>query len=154
MKKRLFLFLTVIMMLCMPLSSLAGVWKQDVIGWWYENDDGSYTKNAWQTIDGKEYYFNENGYLLVNTVTPDNFQVDENGAKIVSLTDSDNSTQQTTTTASSGTSTKNVETGEYWLSATGNKCHKIPNCGNMNPNKARKITAEEAKNCPKCDKCF
>lgn len=43
-----------------------------------------------------------------------------------------------------------------WLSATGEKYHLIPNCGRMNPDTAREITQEEAKESEyeACDKCF
>lgn len=42
-----------------------------------------------------------------------------------------------------------------WLSATGTKYHKIPNCGNMNPSKARQVTLAEAKSrYTPCSKCF
>ncbi len=45
--------------------------------------------------------------------------------------------------------------GEVWVSATGSKYHSIPDCGNMNPNKASKITLSEAQSrglepCKKC----
>ena len=57
-------------------------WKQDSTGWWYQNADGSYPKSTWQLIDGKYYYFNEAGYMLANTTTPDGYQVDGSGAWI------------------------------------------------------------------------
>ncbi len=43
-----------------------------------------------------------------------------------------------------------------YVSATGTKYHRIPNCGNMNPDKARKMTEQEAINSghSKCSKCF
>lgn len=43
-----------------------------------------------------------------------------------------------------------------WLSATGEKYHKIPNCGRMNPNTAKQITLEEAIQLgySPCSKCF
>ena len=43
-----------------------------------------------------------------------------------------------------------------WLSATGKKYHKIPNCGRMNPNKARKVDLSYAKahRYAPCSKCF
>lgn len=43
-----------------------------------------------------------------------------------------------------------------WLSATGTKYHKIPNCGRMNPNTARQVTIEEAiaSGFGPCEKCF
>ena len=42
-----------------------------------------------------------------------------------------------------------------WLSATGSKYHTIPNCGNMNPNKARQVTLSEAQamGMEPCKKC-
>lgn len=43
-----------------------------------------------------------------------------------------------------------------WLSATGSKYHKIPNCGKMNPAKARKVDLSYAKahHYTPCSKCF
>lgn len=46
--------------------------------------------------------------------------------------------------------------GTVWLSATGSKYHSIPDCGNMNPNKARQVTQSEAEAmgdgaCKKCN---
>lgn len=67
-------------------TSFAGQWKQEGSTWKYQNDDGSYPTNTWQWIDGngdgisESYYFNENGYMLANTVTPDNYTVNADGA--------------------------------------------------------------------------
>ena len=67
----------------------AGQWMQDGNGWWWQNDDGSYPTAKWQWIDGdadgisERYYFNENGYILANTLTPDGNQVNADGAWIV-----------------------------------------------------------------------
>lgn len=46
------------------MTVYAGEWKVDASNgeYWYQNDDGSYTKNDWQLIDGKWYHFNEDGY--------------------------------------------------------------------------------------------
>lgn len=44
------------------MTSAAG-WKQDDSGWWYENDDGSFTKSDWKQIDGKWYAFDDHGYI-------------------------------------------------------------------------------------------
>lgn len=43
-----------------------------------------------------------------------------------------------------------------WLSVTGEKYHRIPNCGRMNPSKAQKITLKEAqaRGFYACNKCF
>lgn len=37
-------------------------WKKDSKGWWYQYADGTYAK-GWATINGKDYYFNDNGYM-------------------------------------------------------------------------------------------
>ena len=43
-----------------------------------------------------------------------------------------------------------------WLPATGEKYHKVNNCGRMNPNKARSVSLEYAisEGYESCDKCF
>ena len=43
-----------------------------------------------------------------------------------------------------------------WIPATGKKYHRIPNCGNMNPNRARKVTLSQAKQrgYTACKKCY
>lgn len=59
-------------------SSLAD-WKQNDLGWWYEEENGSYIKNDWKLINEKWYYFGEDGYLFTNRTTPDGYKVNENG---------------------------------------------------------------------------
>lgn len=69
-------------------TAFAGSWIQDSVGWWWQNDDGTWPANQWVWIDGnndgnfESYYFNESGYCLMNTVTPDGFYVDASGAWI------------------------------------------------------------------------
>lgn len=79
---------------------VSGEWKGDATGWWYQHSDGSYTKNAWEEIEGKWYMFDENGYMrtgwidwngkryycddrtgamLTNTTTPDGYIMDYDG---------------------------------------------------------------------------
>lgn len=55
-------------------------WKQDTKGWWWDNGDGTYPVNQWKEIGGKFYYFGSDGYILLNTTTPDGYQVDASGA--------------------------------------------------------------------------
>ena len=38
-------------------------WKEDNIGRWYQNTDGTRIKNELKQIDGKWYYFNASGYV-------------------------------------------------------------------------------------------
>lgn len=78
--------LVAIMTLSMSTQVFAGEWKQDNIGWWWQNNDNSYPVNRWEWVDGNHdgiaecYYFNENGYCLMATTTPDNYTVNESGA--------------------------------------------------------------------------
>jgi hypothetical protein len=59
----------------------AGTWSQDIYGWRYENDDGSFQNSGWfKDIDNKFYYFNAFGYALTNTITPDGALVGDDGA--------------------------------------------------------------------------
>ena len=78
---------------------VSGEGKSDTTGWWYQHSDGTYTKNAWEEIDGKWYIFDENGYMrtgwvdwngekyycdnsgamLKNTTTPDGYILDYDG---------------------------------------------------------------------------
>lgn len=44
-------------------SVKGGVWCLDQYGWWYRNDNGSYSRNNWQVINGLYYFFNESGYM-------------------------------------------------------------------------------------------
>ncbi len=46
-----------------PDIPVRGKWKIDEIGWWYEHDDGSYTKNGWEEIKNQWYFFDEAGYM-------------------------------------------------------------------------------------------
>ena len=61
---------------------------------------------------------------------------------------------------SSSSSNSSVEStpvgGQVWISATGSKYHNKPNCGRMNPDKARQISLSEAKSrgFEPCSKCF
>lgn len=56
----------------------------------------------------------------------------------------------------SGSNQSNDSGGMVWLSATGEKYHKISNCGRMNPNNARQVTksAAEASGYEPCSKCY
>ena len=81
--------LTAVMVLSMSSTTLAASWQKDSIGWWWQNENGSYPFNTWQWIDGNGdgiaecYYFNENGYCLLNTTTPDGYRVNSDGAWVV-----------------------------------------------------------------------
>ena len=52
--------------------------------WWYKHNDGTYTKNGWEYIDGKWYYFDYYGAMAANGVHRDNhgndYYFDANGS--------------------------------------------------------------------------
>ncbi len=91
MRKKGFLTLGLVATMCLSCSipTYAAEWKRNDIGWWWETSFGTYPTNSWCRIDGnhdgiqERYYFDENGYLLVNTITPDNYIVNENGACVI-----------------------------------------------------------------------
>lgn len=70
----------------MVSSAWAGTWKQNNVGWWFDNGNGTYPASTWQWIDGNNdgiaecYYFDRAGYMLANTSTPDGYQVNALGA--------------------------------------------------------------------------
>ena len=78
-----------IMTMLLGMTAYAGSWQESFRGKWWKNDDGSYPTSGWHWIDCKNdgtaecYYFDENGYVLVNTTTPDGYKVNENGEWIV-----------------------------------------------------------------------
>lgn len=63
--KKLFIHFLTILSLCLAFSfsAFAG-WKQDNIGWWYENSDGSYYADGIAAINGEWYIFNKSGYMV------------------------------------------------------------------------------------------
>ncbi len=82
--------LTGIMTAGFKMTSLAVGWQQDLTGRWYgtNEDNTEWYKDGWQWIDDDNdgydqcYYFDPNGYVLVNTTAPDGSRVNEDGAWI------------------------------------------------------------------------
>lgn len=175
------LILAGILSLSLSIPVFAGSWQSDATGYWYQNDDGTYPINCWKWIDNnndgiaESYYFNDKGYLLVSITTADGYTVDANGAWII------DGVVQTQTVAASSIPTQpqkqdtqvpvqtqqansstnqstvsQVQTDSVWLPATGEKYHKINNCGKMNPNKARNISLDEAiqRGYTPCNTCY
>ena len=57
-------FAAALMTAVFAVPASAGVWKNDAVGYWYENDDGSIPKGKEAAIDGAYYAFDANGYML------------------------------------------------------------------------------------------
>ena len=77
---------TAVFMAAFAVNAYAGRWAQDSTGWWYDWGNGSWPASSWQWIDGNSdgiaecYYFDRFGYCMINTTTPDNYQVNASGA--------------------------------------------------------------------------
>ncbi|MCI8606236.1 MAG: hypothetical protein HFG72_05215 [Hungatella sp.] len=74
------MFVSMVLSLLCSMAVYAGQWRLDHVGWWYENDDGTYASNGWYWVDSLCYYFNQQGYCLLDTITPDGYTVNANGA--------------------------------------------------------------------------
>lgn len=68
-KRKIAVLLMVLIMFAMSaFPSLAGVWKQDVFGWWYVNEDGSIPTSSWLQIGEEWYYFRDSGYMATGPI--------------------------------------------------------------------------------------
>lgn len=80
---------TAAMAMTMGITAFAGEWKSNSTGWWWVDDDGTNPANEWRWLDGNGdgtfecYYFGSDGYMLSDTTTPDEYQVNADGAWIV-----------------------------------------------------------------------
>ena len=89
MKKLYFLLSTTAALLSISFSAYAGQWQQEGEHWKYLNNDGTYSAHTWQWIDGngdgisESYYFDDNGFLYLDTITPDGYSVNQDGAWVV-----------------------------------------------------------------------
>lgn len=167
MRKTKLLFATLAMSMVLSSTTLAGTWQpQDNGQWMYQNDNGAYSVNCWQWIDGdndgiaENYYFDENGLMLTNCITPDGYTVDVNGAWII---DGVIQTQQTAVAVSnitpSSTAPKeavaSTPVGDtVWISGSGKKYHSNASCSGMkNPTKVSLSDAQAAGRTA-CSKCY
>lgn len=85
--KRIYLGLAASVLLAVSsFPSYAGQWKQDMAGWKYENDDQTFLQDQWfRDDDGKWYYFESDGYMSANCMTPDVYVTGADGAWIEGL---------------------------------------------------------------------
>lgn len=66
-----------------------GIWIEENGRWWYDKGDGMYLQDGWYWVDGKRdgraecYYFDAEGWMAADCVTPDGYHVDASGAWIV-----------------------------------------------------------------------
>ena len=62
--------------------SYAGTWESAGSDWRYQNDDGSYATNTWVFNNGFNYYFDSNGIMLKNTLSPDSYPLGREGKRL------------------------------------------------------------------------
>lgn len=76
--------LSMLLSLVTSFTALADVgWHQDEQGhWMYMQENGAYIGYGWKELDGKQYYFNTDGFMLSDTITPDGYYVGADGAWI------------------------------------------------------------------------
>ncbi|MGI6094974.1 MAG: Cna B-type domain-containing protein [Lachnospiraceae bacterium] len=59
-------------------------WRQDAGGWWYQTEDGSYPVSTFKIINGSNYYFDKNGYMVTGSqkIGNDWYLFDGNGVML------------------------------------------------------------------------
>lgn len=62
-----------------PDGTMATGWVQQVNIWYYFDPSSGAMKNGWIQIDNKWYYLKSDGILLVSTITPDGYSVNDKG---------------------------------------------------------------------------
>ncbi len=87
MTAKVFLLIAVISTLsALPVFALG--WKKGISrnAWWYDLGNGNFLKSTWQWLDGNNdgisecYRFDYLGWMAENTITPDGYSVNQNGA--------------------------------------------------------------------------
>ena len=80
---------TMMIAMLFAITTYAGSWQESFGRTWWMNDDGTYPTSGWHWIDSKNdgfaecYYFDENGYILKDTTTPDGYIVNADGKWVV-----------------------------------------------------------------------
>ena len=61
-----------------------GFWIQSGNRWWYSHQDGSYTINDFEVINGQTYYFDGNGYMVTGwqKINDKDYYFNESGAMV------------------------------------------------------------------------
>ena len=64
-------------------TTIPGKWIQAADGrWWYKHNNGTYTKNGWEYINGQWYYFDGSGWMVTGWIKLNGvwYYLTENGA--------------------------------------------------------------------------
>lgn len=90
-KKRLLITVVcMIMSFTFGVTAFAATWRTGAEPnqnrWWYDYEDDTYARDGWFWIDGDQdgtaecYYFDGEGWMAADGITPDGYEVNENGA--------------------------------------------------------------------------
>lgn len=114
-------------------GAMATGWQQLGGRWYYFKASGAMA-TGWVSIGGQWYYMGSNGAMLASQWLGDyEYYLGADGAWVQGM--------QKPNTPQTG----DTWTGEIWIAENGDRYHDINNCGNMKPNKATKITLDEAR---------
>lgn len=76
------LFCTMLLTILCTLLAWAGTWEPtEYNGYQYKNEDGTYLTATWLQDNGKWYFFDEQGLLVVNSVV-EGYQLGADGAEV------------------------------------------------------------------------
>lgn len=73
------LAMAIVLAVSFPALGAEPGWSQQEDGWHYYLEDGS-PAVGWVEVEGKFYYFPQSGGMLKDTITPDRYYVDQDGA--------------------------------------------------------------------------
>ena len=62
-------------------GTITSGWIKEDNQWKYRKPDGTFVANTWLTVDEKQYYLNEMGIMLADTITPDGIYVNPSGVR-------------------------------------------------------------------------
>lgn len=68
---------------CWTKTKTFDQWMKSGNQWWYRHADGSYARDGWETIGGKDYLFDANGWMLTGWQKVDNnwYYLESSGIK-------------------------------------------------------------------------
>jgi len=125
----------------LPLTGASAEWRQDSKGWW--NAEGSSWSTGWKQLDGKWFYFGQDGYMAHDT-TIDGYKIDNNGVWIQNNTV--NNTTETSTnvsnTANSNNSSNTNLTSNVDNSTSSNASVTLNNTGVINANTTNNVAVD------------
>lgn len=114
------------MVMASTATAFAAEWKQNEIGWWYENEDGTYPVNSWIQVNGVWYFFNQEGYMSTGWVWDDGnwYFTNSDGAMLTGWVEVDNKSYYLNPISDGykgamATGTKTIDGEEYTFEESG-----------------------------------